>query len=231
MFCAMSRYAHCETLRKTLRNIAVVKLQYSSTIQIENNPTFVQMLPVENKLEPATGRILLAEPFLNDGYFRRAVILLTEHNEKGSIGFMLNKPVDAQLHELVNDFPEYDGEVYLGGPVQRNQLFFVHRLGHLIEDSTPISDELWWNGNFEQIRELIATGQADSSQIRFFIGYSGWEPGQLDKEMQERSWYVTPGKIKLVFNPDAEALWVNTVKNMGKPFTIMANFPEDPSLN
>lgn len=191
----------------------------------------LNMLPVENKLEPAAGRILLAEPFLNDGYFRRAVILLAEHNDKGSIGFMLNKPVDVKLHELVNDFPYYNGSVFLGGPVQRNQLFYIHRLGHLISDSNPVNDELWWNGNFDQVRELIATGQADSSQIRFFIGYSGWEPGQLAGEMQERSWYVSPGKLKLIFNPDPDALWTNTVKHMGQPFAIMANFPEDPSLN
>lgn len=189
------------------------------------------MLPVENKLEPKAGRLLIAEPFLNDGYFRRSVVLLAEHNEQGSLGFMLNKPVDVKLNDLLEDFPKYNGNVYLGGPVQRDQLFYIHNMGEAIDGSVRITDNLWWNGNFETIRELAKTQTFSELQLRFFIGYSGWERGQLGKEMEERSWYVAKLKPELVFTADSDHLWGNAVKSMGKPFALLANFPEDPSLN
>jgi len=189
------------------------------------------MLPVENKLKPSQGRLLIAEPFMNDGYFRRSVVLLAEHSKQGALGFMLNKPVEIRLNELLEDFPDYKGSVFLGGPVQRDQLFYIHTAGDLIEDSVPITDGLWWNGNFETIRTLAAENRISPKQLRFFIGYSGWEPQQLEKEMEDRAWYVAKAKADLIFATEPGLLWANAVKSMGKPFTMMANFPQDPSLN
>ncbi|TND08441.1 MAG: putative transcriptional regulator [Bacteroidetes bacterium] len=193
--------------------------------------TFVQMLPVENKLEPKQGRLLIAEPFLNDGYFKRAVVLLVEHNKQGSLGFMLNRPMEITINEALPDFPEYSSSLYLGGPVQRDQLFYIHALGDKIEGSLPIGKNLWWNGSFDTIREMIANKTITPNQLRFFVGYSGWEPGQLQKEMEEKSWYVAKSTPELIFSEDDGKLWTNAVKSMGKPFSVMVNFPEDPSLN
>lgn len=184
----------------------------------------------ENKLEPKTGRLLIAEPFLNDGYFKRAVVLLVEHNDKGSVGFILNKPLDVKVNEAISDFPDFESEALLGGPVQRDQLFFIHTLGDQIPDSLPIAKGLWWLGDFGQVKRMIENKEIGVNELRFFIGYSGWEKGQLEKEMKEKSWFVSKPDVDLIFS-DPEEMWPNAVKLMGQPFAPMANFPEDPSLN
>lgn len=185
----------------------------------------------ENKLNPRAGRLLIAEPFLQDSFFRRAVVLVAEHGEKGSVGFILNKPLDIQVQEAIPDFPEYDGLALFGGPVQRDQLYYIHTLGEKIEGSLPIGNNLWWLGDFEQVKTLISNKEIGANEIRFFIGYSGWEAGQLEKELNEKSWFVSKTDLDLIFSPTADTMWTDAVKKMGKSFEPMANFPEDPSLN
>jgi putative transcriptional regulator len=184
----------------------------------------------ENKLTPKTGRLLIAEPFLHDGYFRRSVILLAEHSDKGSVGFILNKPLEVMVQEAIPDFPEYNSPALFGGPVQRDQLYYIHTLGEKIEGSLPISDKLWWLGDFDQVKELISRKEIGADEIRFFIGYAGWGEGQLDEELKEKSWFITRPSLDLIFS-DHETMWKNAVQKMGKTFAPMANFPEDPSLN
>jgi putative transcriptional regulator len=184
-----------------------------------------------NKLKPLAGRLLIAEPFLHDDYFRRAVILIAEHNDKGTVGFILNKPLDITVTEAIPDFPDYDKHSFFGGPVQRDQLYFVHTVGDKIEGSFPIGNGLFWLGDFEQVKELIRKKEINSSHIRFFIGYSGWEPGQLEKELGEKSWYVSKSNLDLIYSVDSSVMWTEAVKKMGEAFAPMANFPEDPSMN
>lgn len=185
----------------------------------------------ENKLEPKAGRLLIAEPFLDDGFFRRSVVLLTEHGEKGSVGFILNRPLDVMVHDAVPDFPDFSRPALLGGPVQRDQLYFIHTLGDRIKDSMPVAKGLWWLGDFSQVKKLIAEKEIGENEIRFFIGYAGWEPGQLQKEMDEKSWFVSHPDLDLIFTPKAETLWPDAVKKMGTAYAPMVNFPQDPSLN
>lgn len=185
----------------------------------------------ENKLQPVAGRLLIAEPFLHDDYFRRAVILIAEHNEKGTVGFILNKPLDILVTEAIPDFPEFDKFSFFGGPVQRDQLYFIHTLGDKIDGSFPIGNGLYWLGDFDQVKEMIERKEITGEEIRFFIGYAGWEPGQLDKELKEKSWFVSEADNQLIFNVDASVLWTEAVKKMGNAFAPMANFPEDPSMN
>ncbi len=184
-----------------------------------------------NKLKPVAGRLLIAEPFLHDDYFRRAVVLIAEHNEKGTVGFILNKPLDITITEAIPDFPAFDKFSFFGGPVQRDQLYFIHTMGEKIEGSFPIGNGLFWLGNFEQVKQLIADRKITSSEIRFFIGYAGWEPGQLEKELKEKSWFVANVDPDIIFNVDSSAMWTEVVKQMGEAFAPMANFPEDPSMN
>lgn len=185
----------------------------------------------ENKLLPRTGRILLSEPFLGDGYFRRAVVLLVEHNDKGSVGFILNKPLEISVEEALPGFPPFDFNAMFGGPVQRDQLYFIHTLGDKIKDSIPIADGLWWQGDFEQVKRMMEKKEIGVNEMRFFIGYSGWEKGQLKSEMEEKSWYVSKAELDMIFSPDPESMWTEAVKKMGDEYKLMADFPEDPSLN
>src|SRR4029077_16781585 len=99
--------------------------------------------------KPEKGKILISEPFLNDPNFKRTIILLAEHNEEGSIGFILNKPTNLKIKDTIEDFPEFDAIVYYGGPVQLNTLQFIHKAGDIIEGSLEIADGLFWGGSFD----------------------------------------------------------------------------------
>lgn len=179
---------------------------------------------------PGKGKVLISEPFLPDPNFSRTVVLLAEHNEEGSVGFVLNRISTYQIHDIMDDFPDFDANVYVGGPVGLNQLFFIHTLGEKIEQSQKIIDGLYWGGNFEHLKLLIEANEVAPEQIRFFAGYSGWANGQLDEEINEKSWIVAPTSTEQVMS-QSEEYWQDVMKSLGDKFKIMSNFPEDPSLN
>jgi putative transcriptional regulator len=180
---------------------------------------------------PEKGKLLISEPFLNDPNFKRTIILLTEHSEDGSLGFILNKPIELTLNEALEDFPEFDAQIFYGGPVQVNTLQFIHRSSIQIEGSIEIGPGLYWGGSFDSLKELAESGVLDPDDFRFFIGYSGWSEGQLGDEMQINSWIVADTKIEDIFSEEPGQLWRDTLKGMGKKFAILASFPENPSVN
>lgn len=187
-----------------------------------------------SKFIPAQGKLLLSEPFMNDPNFRRTVVLLAAHNEEGSVGFVLNRPMELRLGQVVEELEGNLFSVWSGGPVQRDALFYVHTLGDIIPDSIPISENLYWNGNFETVKALIKGKKILENEIRLFIGYSGWGPGQLDEEIRRNSWIVAPATVSLVMNTGKNAnsnFWQDILKSMGKEFGIIANFPENPIWN
>ena len=185
----------------------------------------------ENKLEPKRGRLLISEPFLKDPYFKRTVVLLCEHNEEGSFGFVLNRYIDIGIDEIMADFPVMDTRISVGGPVQNSNLFFLHTLGDQIEGSTEVVKGVFLGGHFDLLRDKIENKLIGSEQVRFFIGYSGWSENQLNEELDEKSWLVAPiGGVDLM-DTDEDKLWSATIKSLGKGFDHLANFPEDPSLN
>lgn len=184
-----------------------------------------------NNIQPKQGRLLISEPFLFDPYFKRTVILLAEHNEKGSVGFILNRPLNINVFEILENFPGFDAEVFFGGPVNQNNLFFLHTLGKALGASSEIMPGLFWGGNFEQLKALIKAGKIKEDQVRFFAGYSGWEKGQLTKELKEKSWIVAKATVEQALNGRTKDFWNETLKKMGNKFAIMSNFPEDPTMN
>ncbi|MBN8702125.1 MAG: YqgE/AlgH family protein [Bacteroidetes bacterium] len=187
-------------------------------------------LDFNNKTEPTKGKIIISEPFLDDQFFKRSVVLLVEHNELGTTGFILNKALDVKLHELVPELPYYEGNVFYGGPVNKDQLFFIHTLKS-IKDSLTIRKGLYWGGDFEQVKELMQQGKLSDTNIRFFIGYSGWDFKQLEKEIEQKSWIVSDEKNTVLFNENFFNLWTICLKSMGKEYAIMTTFPENPELN
>ncbi|MBV6479292.1 MAG: hypothetical protein HGGPFJEG_02063 [Ignavibacteria bacterium] len=181
-------------------------------------------------MQPEKGKLLISAPFLND-IFKRSVILLTEHNSEGSVGFIINKKTDYKLHEIIDDFPEFDSPVFIGGPVQQNTLNFIHRSGDILQESFLIRDELYWGGNYELLKILITNGQLDPSDFRFFLGYAGWGPDQLAGELKTDSWFVNNSSEELVFGDNPDDLWSRVLKSMGKKYSIISTFPSDPSVN
>ena len=185
----------------------------------------------DNKIKPKRGLLLIADPFLHDTYFKRSVILLAEHNKHGSFGFMLNKPIHLKLNDALSNFPEYKDPLYLGGPVNKDQLFYIHTLGDVIEESTEIAKGLYWGGNLKTITKLIKGNKINSSQLRFFAGYSGWDGNQLDEELKEKSWIICKSTVEHIMSNDTDNLWKNLLTTTGNKYAVMANFPENPSLN
>jgi len=186
--------------------------------------------PDENQ-EPQKGKVLLSEPFLLDNYFKRSIVLITEHNENGTIGFVLNKPVDVNINEVVENFPKIDADVALGGPVSTNTLHYLHTLGDIIPESVHVLGNIYWGGDFEVVERLISSGNIDKGQIRFFLGYSGWSPNQLEDELAENAWVVGDISPDEVMMPMNKHFWTKTLQRMGKKYEMWANFPENPEMN
>lgn len=181
--------------------------------------------------ELATGMLLIADPFLKDPNFMRTVVLLTEHRDDGTIGFVLNRRYENTLDELLPEVEGHKLPVYYGGPVQMNTIHFLHRYPTEIAGSVQVMKGIYWGGNFEAVVALINSGKADPEKIRFYIGYSGWSAGQLDGEMTEKTWLTVQASRQLVFHPNAEEIWRDSLKFMGGEYEMMINFPIDPQLN
>ncbi|HVI48978.1 MAG TPA: YqgE/AlgH family protein [Chitinophaga sp.] len=177
------------------------------------------------------GILLIADPFLKDPNFARTVILLCEHQEKGSFGFVINKLFDQHLDALIPDVLMNNIPVYFGGPVQIDTIHFIHQLPDLITGGAEVIPGVYWGGRFETVVELINKGMLDLKKIKFFIGYSGWTGGQLEDELKEKSWITSASSPSLIFEPKEEQIWQQSLKNLGSNFAMMANFPIDPSLN
>ena len=184
-----------------------------------------------NDLSPSKGRLLISEPFMGDYYFGRSVILLAEHNEEGSFGVILNKPVSAKFNEVLKDFPDFDATMYLGGPVETDSLFYIHTLGEQIEGATEILDGLYWGGDIEVLKELILLKKIDSKDVRFFIGYSGWGAEQLDTELKRNSWVITRSSKKRLLSTDPIMMWEKFLSKMGDNYKYWNKFPIDPTMN
>jgi putative transcriptional regulator len=182
--------------------------------------------------KPQKGYLLIAEPsILGDVSFNRSVVLLAEHNQEGSIGFILNKPLSFHLDELIPEIQK-SIKVYNGGPVEQDNLYFIHRVPHLITNSIEISNGVYWGGDFEEIIDLINQGTIESSDIRFFLGYSGWEMLQLDKELQSNSWIVLENKYKSnILRKPANYFWKEKMLELGGDYVLWSNAPENPNLN
>jgi putative transcriptional regulator len=187
---------------------------------------------LENPALPKRGDLLVSEPFLPDPNFERTVVLLCEHNEEGSFGFVLNKPSLLKYSDVMEEAYDFNAALFIGGPVQQDTLHFLHRTGELIEGSIEIGKGIYWGGNYEQLQVLIDTKQLKPEDFKFFIGYSGWGSGQLEMEMREKTWIVsnvaTPSQV---FDMDAEKLWKIVLKNMGGKYKMISNYPIDPRLN
>jgi putative transcriptional regulator len=186
---------------------------------------------VENdNLTPQKGRILISEPLLNDSYFKRSVVYLTEYSENGSVGFVLNKPIDMSLNEVVKDFPEFNTSIFIGGPVGKDTVHYIHTLGDLVPNSVHVKGNIYWGGDFDKIKELISEGMIQPSQIRFFLGYSGWSPNQLDEEIKNNAWLVSEIEASKVMVPDRN-MWKKILQNLGNKYKIWTNCPENPAMN
>ncbi len=191
----------------------------------------MEFFKYKNKLKPARGRILVSEPYLNDPNFERTIILLCEHNDEGSFGFVLNKPSIAKVNEVMDNEINLEVTVFIGGPVQQDTLHFVHRCAEL-QDAVEIGEGIYWGGNFESMRLQLESSLINPKDLKFFLGYSGWSEGQLEEELKADSWIVSDRlNDELIFETNAEVMWQKALKDMGGRFSVYSNYPLDPRLN
>ncbi|WP_066217737.1 YqgE/AlgH family protein [Formosa haliotis] len=183
-------------------------------------------------IKPKKGNLLIAEPsIIGDVSFNRSIVLLADYTDEGSIGFILNKPLDYTIKDLI---PEIDAnfKVYNGGPVEQDNLYFIHKVPDLIPDSIEISLGIYWGGDFNVVAELIANNLIEEKDIRFFLGYSGWDSNQLEEELRVNSWVVTENIYQnQIIEKDYESFWKEKMVEFGGEYSIWSNAPENPSYN
>jgi putative transcriptional regulator len=184
-----------------------------------------------NREAPRRGSVLLSEPLMGDYYFGRSVVLLAEHNDEGTFGVIMNKPLEQSLNEAVPHFPNFEGRIFLGGPVEKNSLFYIHSFGDLIEDSVDIGRGLYWGGSIEMIKDLILVGKLTSDNIRFYAGYSGWSPHQLNNELSRNAWIVTDIPDQNILAMESDKMWNNLLSPLGEQYAYWSKFPKNPELN
>lgn len=182
-------------------------------------------------IEPVTGALLIADPFLKDPHFMRTVVFLCEHRDEGSFGFVLNKKLEITLGQVVPELEDCALPVYYGGPVQNDTLHFLHCYPNLLTGSIEVTDNVYWGGDFETLTGMIKNGSLDKTKIRFYLGYSGWGEGQLKNEMDTHSWLTVKARKKIVFMPEPEDVWPEALREMGGEYTQLINYPIDPQLN
>ena len=178
------------------------------------------------------GQLLIAEPsIIGDLSFNRSVILLADHNHEGSVGFILNKPLEYTINDLIPDI-EASFKIYNGGPVEQDNLYFIHTIPNLITESIEISNGIFWGGDFELTKSLINEGKINKEDIRFFLGYTGWSANQLEVELKENSWIMTTNNYNSsILEKSSSQFWKEKIIELGGEYLIWSNAPENPILN
>jgi putative transcriptional regulator len=177
------------------------------------------------------GDFLIAHPMLMDGYFKRAVIYLTEDNKEGTLGFVMNFKTDLMLRDVMPQVKNGNFPVFEGGPVSKDQLYYVHNLGHNLSDSIKISDNLFWGGNFFELLHMIEHGKVKTHDIRFFVGYSGWSPNQLRDELVQKAWFSVKADNEDLLKRDPKLLWGEELSKIKGSYKLFSELGSDINLN
>ena len=185
---------------------------------------------IVEKLEK--GHLLIAElSIIGDLSFNRSVILLADHTSEGSVGFILNKLLKYTIKDLLPEVKS-NFKIYNGGPVEQDNLYFIHNVPDLIPNSIEISKGIYWGGDFEFTKELINTGVIKKKNIRFFLGYTGWDSEQLENEMQANSWILIKNSYEnKILGKASVHFWKEKILELGGDYLIWSNAPENPILN
>jgi len=161
---------------------------------------------------PKPGCVLIAEPLLQDPNFVRSVVLIIAHNEEGTYGLTLNRPLSIDTEMVFENLELPPLNLYEGGPVGLGEMFYLHRLGDKIPESVQLMPNVYCGGDFEAIRsEIMIQGEEN---FRFFAGYAGWGPGQLEQEIKEKSWIVANIESRLIWDADAK-IWQEALSSLG----------------
>lgn len=182
------------------------------------------------------GSFLISKPFLGDENFERSVVLLCRDSaSEGTLGVIVNRPMPAKLGEVL---PGPGAQVpwiaslplFYGGPVATDRVHVLHRVPAL-SGAVPIGGGVSWGGDFSSLLELLFQKELSAADVRLYVGYSGWSPGQLAEERQRGSWITHPSQPDEVFAPNPTELWQRLLRAKGGRFTALSNYPRDPRSN
>lgn len=178
------------------------------------------------------GSILLAEPSLfGDIQFQRSVILIAEFSKKGIVGFITNKPLSYTIGEILPQVNE-EYRIYNGGPVEKDNLYFLHTKPDLIPNSIKICEDVYWGGDFDVVSQLIIAKKISPCDIKFFLGYTGWHYDQLSEEVNEHNWIIQNlTETNTLIKDNTNCFWKKTLQKLGGDYKIWANSPENPNYN
>lgn len=207
---------------------------------MKNIPTDIFNLKTV-KLPVTQGSLIISEPFLNEEYFNHAVISMIDYNDdEGSMGVVLNNMTNYRLSMLIPEIdPRHDVPVYCGGPVSLDRLYFIHTLGEdIIAGASRYCHGMWVGGNFDDMISYINDGYNIEGSVRFFLGYTGWSPGQIETEIEQSVWAVAPSPgmtpdtdpSALLTIPSSK-LWHRIVRAMGEPYRYWHLHPCDVHAN
>tara|TARA_Y100000741_G_scaffold115599_1_gene86758 strand:- start:1372 stop:1917 length:546 start_codon:yes stop_codon:yes gene_type:complete len=178
------------------------------------------------------GKLLISPKILiGDVFFNKAVVLVVDDEDSGSVGFIINKKIKYYLSDIINNtkipFP-----IYLGGPVEQDNLFFIHNCNDLIPNSKLINDNLFWGGDFKKAINLINDNKIDKKNICFYLGYTGWSGGQLEDEIKNNLWVLKENSSKNeIIKKRKKSMWKKFMISLGGDYLIWANSPDNPYLN
>ncbi len=178
----------------------------------------------DSSLAPA---LLVAMPDLGDPNFKRSVVLLVHHDDEGTVGLVLNRETDVLASDLCDTLDiEWHGDpewgVHWGGPVQPNTGWVVAGDATLadVPETTPFGESLHFAGSLEALRRVA---EAPPRQLRLFLGYAGWGPGQLEDELSRGAWVVAPLSVEALFEVPADDLWAHAWRLLGiDPATVVS---------
>ena len=176
------------------------------------------------------GKIIISTPDISGDIFSRSVVLVIDHNAEGAFGLILNKKNQNMSARLLRIFG-FKVDVYEGGPVENDKIFFINKGEKVTESFSEINDGFYLTEDIENVVAAIIEERLSAEDIKVFSGYSGWAPGQLENEIRRKLWTVVD-----VYNldytlPTDHSLWKNIMQNLGGEFLLWANAPEDLSMN
>ncbi|MCY0968640.1 YqgE/AlgH family protein [Chryseobacterium wangxinyae] len=176
------------------------------------------------------GKILISTPDISGDIFSRSVVLIIEHDENGAFGLILNKK-NSEMSSRFKNFFDSAIEVYDGGPVENEKVFFIIKGKKVSQTFTEINPEFYVTEDIETVINAVLSKEISIDDVKIFSGYSGWGGLQLDNEISRKMWTVVD-----VYNldytlPNDQTLWKSIMQNLGGEYLLWANAPEDTSLN
>ena len=176
------------------------------------------------------GYLLVAQPLLIDSYFDRSVILICDHNKNGTVCLQINKISNQNLKTFTTKIL-LNEKVFLGGPVDKD-IFFLHKKNITSNKSIKINSDLFFSRNINYLNNLIENKEIKKDQFKLFFGYSGWDKGQLQEELNENSWIVIPKfDLNIIFSNDFKNIWKDVLQKSSKRHKMFSNYPINPRLN